>query len=305
MWMKVSQCIRHVDGWPLGGHLSICAALSPTLFLSAPPLLTAFLVHSLDAPLSVQTENAMATTAHAAVDCDPLLFRLPDFPSVIPIKPSPAMSPSDAEGMTGWVTINGERLPAMVVGGEPRIPIALLHNRPLNEHAYSEIERMMEDLNIHKSLATPCQMNSLRQMDPDVDAERICGIIRNESTLVSKCDIDVDEAERLSVEHHMFGRVCGWVYPSRKGGRCARCQTCHKWFTPQDFVAHSHKENKENQRTVHWGFDPVNNWQLMVQLVQPSAELPEHQARWKEFLDNSPLKNSKAVKRTADDVQVC
>ncbi|KHJ96923.1 c-SKI Smad4 binding domain protein [Oesophagostomum dentatum] len=239
----------------------------------------------------------MATvTQDAAHAVDPLLYRLPEFPAAIPIAPTPAMSPCDSDGIAAWITISGGAFPAMVLGGEPRIPVNLLLSRVLLSQGVSEIQTMMDDLNIHKSIATNEQAERLRKMDPDVshdiaalslvtrtDAERICGIVRIESDPAPDGEADVDESERLSVQHQLFGTVNGWVYPSRKGGRSVRCRECECFFTPEDFVAHSHTDNRESQRTVHWGFDPAN-WRFMLELVKPSSESAACQERWKQFV---------------------
>ncbi|ETN84853.1 hypothetical protein NECAME_06657, partial [Necator americanus] len=150
----------------------------------------------------------------------------------------------------------------MVLGGEPRVPIHLLLSRVLLTQGVSEIQAMLDDLNMHKSIATSEQADRLRKMDSEVsgshdlsilnlitrsDAERICGIVRIESDPSPEAEADVDESERLSVQHHVFGTVDGWVYPSRKGGRSVRCSECKCFFTPEDFVAHSHTENRESQ----------------------------------------------------------
>ncbi|KAL6735948.1 hypothetical protein Aduo_006347 [Ancylostoma duodenale] len=101
-----------------------------------------------------------------------------------------------------------------------------------------------------------------------------------------------DESERLSVQHHVFGTANGWVYPSRKGGRSVRCCECQCFFTPEDFIAHSHDEQRESQRTVHWGFDS-SNWRLMLELVKPSSESAACRERWKQFIGEStdPCRN--------------
>lgn len=239
----------------------------------------------------------MATVTEDAAD--PLLYRLPDFPSGIPISPSPVMTPCNSDGIAALISISGVAFPALVVGGEPRIPVHLLLSRVLANQRASEVQALMDDLNIHKSLANSEQTERLRNLDvealntPDCsnmnlmarsDAERICGILRIESDRTSTNESVVEESERLSVEHNMFGTVKGWVYPSRKGGRSVRCQNCRCFFTPEDFVAHSHNENKEYRRTVHWGFDP-SNWRMMLELVKPSSEHDINRIRWKQFID--------------------
>ncbi|KAK6056567.1 c-SKI Smad4 binding domain protein [Cooperia oncophora] len=88
----------------------------------------------------------------------------------------------------------------------------------------------------------------------------------------------------------MFGTVKGWAYPSRKGGRSVRCQECECLFTPQDFVAHSHSDKNESQRTVHWGFDP-SNWRLMLELAKPSSDNSVSKERWKEFIDEPTIQS--------------
>ncbi|KAK6737391.1 hypothetical protein RB195_019848 [Necator americanus] len=240
-----------------------------------------------------------AATENAAFAVDPLLYNLPGFPSAIPIAATPAMSPCDSDGIAAWVTISGSAFPAMVLGGEPRVPIHLLLSRVLLTQGVSEIQAMLDDLNIHKSIATSEQADRLRKMDSEVsgshdlsilnlitrsDAERICGIVRIESDPSPEAEADVDESERLSVQHHVFGTVDGWVYPSRKGGRSVRCSECKCFFTPEDFVAHSHTENRESQRTVHWGFDP-SNWRLMLELAPPSLQSSMCREQWKQFID--------------------
>ncbi|EPB71013.1 hypothetical protein ANCCEY_09898 [Ancylostoma ceylanicum] len=167
----------------------------------------------------------------------------------------------------------------MVLGGEPRVPIHLLLNRVLFTQGVTEIQAMMDDLNIHKSIATNEQAERLRKMDSEIsgshdlaalnlitrsDAERICGIVRIESDPSPLGEADVsrktvgnvlakrDESERLSVQHHVFGTANGWVYPSRKGGRSVRCCECQCFFTPEDFIAHSHNEERESQRCVYF-----------------------------------------------------
>ncbi|VDL81232.1 unnamed protein product [Nippostrongylus brasiliensis] len=244
---------------------------------------------------------ATATRDAAALTADPLLYQLPEFPSAIPITPNPAMSPCESDGIPAWVTVSGAAFPAMVMGGEPRVPVHLLISRVLLTQGVSEIQAMMEDLNIHKSIATHEQAERLRKMDAEVsscrdmltlnlvtrsDAERLCGIVRIESMPSSNEETVIDESERLEVQHNVFGTVKGWVYPSRKGGRSVRCQECKCLFTPEDFVAHSHSEKKESQRTVHWGFDPAN-WRLMLELSNPLTESIVNKERWKEFIDDT------------------
>ncbi|VDM69285.1 unnamed protein product [Strongylus vulgaris] len=92
----------------------------------------------------------------------------------------------------------------MVLGGEPRIPVNLLLSRVLLTQGVSEIQTMMDDLNIHKSIATAEQTERLRKMDSEVshdlatlnlvtrtDAERICGIVRIESDPAPEGEPDV------------------------------------------------------------------------------------------------------------------
>ncbi|KAK5968618.1 hypothetical protein GCK32_009060 [Trichostrongylus colubriformis] len=258
-----------------------------------------------------------AATQDAALTADPLLYRLPEFPSVIPIAPGPAMSPCESEGIAAWVNISGVSFPAMVMGGEPRVPIHLLLSRVLFTQGVSEIQAMMDDLNIHKSIATNEQAERLRKMDAEVsgtqdlsnlnlvtrsDAERICGIIRIESTPSTNEEPFVDESDRLCVQHAMFGTVKGWAYPSRKGGRSVRCQECECFFTPEDFVAHSHSKKNESQRTVHWGFDP-SNWRLMLELARPSSESTVNKERWKQFIDE-PITQSCGVSGNCEGYSV-
>ncbi|KIH66942.1 hypothetical protein ANCDUO_02725 [Ancylostoma duodenale] len=94
----------------------------------------------------------------------------------------------------------------MVLGGEPRVPIHLLLNRVLFTQGVTEIQAMMDDLNIHKSIATSDQAEHLRKMDSEIsgsqdlaalnlitrsDAERICGIVRIESDPSPEGEADV------------------------------------------------------------------------------------------------------------------
>ncbi|KAJ1346827.1 hypothetical protein KIN20_001730 [Parelaphostrongylus tenuis] len=246
----------------------------------------------------------MATATHdastaTAVAVDPLLYRLPEFPSGIPLSSSPVMTTCDSDGITALISISGAAFPALVVGGEPRIPVHLLLSRVLATQGISEVQALMDDLNIHKSLANKEQTERLRTLDVEVlnthdfstmnlmtrsDAERVCGLVRIESDCPSGVESAVEESERLSVQHNMFGTVKGWVYPSRKGGRSVRCERCQCFFTPEDFVAHSHNVDREYRRTVHWGFDP-SNWRLMLELVKPSSECDINRIRWKQFID--------------------
>uniref|UniRef100_A0A0K0CYK5 C-SKI_SMAD_bind domain-containing protein n=1 Tax=Angiostrongylus cantonensis TaxID=6313 RepID=A0A0K0CYK5_ANGCA len=232
----------------------------------------------------------VAATQDAA---DPLLYRLPEFPSVF----CPTIR-----------KLFSAAFPALVVGGEPRIPVHLLLSRVLATEAVSEVQALMDDLNIHKSIASSEQAERLRMLDVEVssthdcsnmnlmtrsDAERVCGILRIESDCDSGNERAVEESERLYVQHNMFGTVKGWVYPSRKGGRSVRCEKCQCFFTPEDFVAHSHNSDKEYRRTIHWGFDP-SNWRLMLELVKPSSEYNINVIRWKEFIDE-PIETSHSL----------
>ncbi len=76
--------------------------------------------------------------------------------------------------------------------------------------------------------------------------------------------------QKLKVVHECFGKTYGHLHMnmySRSDSACVECDTCHKLYTPKNFVCHSHRYESH---TRHWGFDS-GNWRAYLKLASGGA----------------------------------
>lgn len=115
------------------------------------------------------------------------------------------------------------------------------------------------------------------------NAERLCAYLMD-STLsqstppqLSPNHYQQHKQQKLKVVHECFGKTYGHLHMSlyaRSDSACVECDTCHKFYTPKNFVCHSHKY-ESNIR--HWGFDS-ENWRIYLKLANSSANVVSSQS---------------------------
>jgi hypothetical protein len=74
----------------------------------------------------------------------------------------------------------------------------------------------------------------------------------------------------LKVVHECFGKTYGHIHLnmySKSDAACVECDTCRKFYTPKNFVCHTHKYESH---TRHWGFDSAN-WRVYLKPVNSSS----------------------------------
>ncbi|CAL8080377.1 unnamed protein product [Calicophoron daubneyi] len=83
--------------------------------------------------------------------------------------------------------------------------------------------------------------------------------------------------DAIPVIHECFGRQRGLIRPDlyvEPNSKCIQCQTCHRFFAPDQFVGHTHTVT-EVDNLNHWGFDS-NNWRCYLRLYTGKrSQLPD------------------------------
>lgn len=110
------------------------------------------------------------------------------------------------------------------------------------------------------------------------NAERLCAYLMDNTLSqstppqLSPNHYQHHKQQKLKVVHECFGKTYGHLHMSlyaRSDSACVECDTCHKFYTPKNFVCHSHKY-ESNIR--HWGFDS-ENWRIYLKLANSSAHI--------------------------------
>lgn len=195
--------------------------------------------------------------------------------------------PADSEYTEKCETLlHGERITCFVVGGEKRLCLPEMLNYVLKDFTVQQINSVCERLHIYCSRCTHDQLEQLKLSNilptsaPScglitlTDAERLCHILLNcqiSKTKQQKIDQQLQQDQenklQLKVYHCCFGRTYGTIYPymyANINSQCIECDTCHLFYSPQNFVVHTHRT--EDSRICHWGFDS-SNWRLYIKLV--------------------------------------
>lgn len=178
--------------------------------------------------------------------------------------------------------LHGERITCFEVGGEKRLCLAEILNFILKDFTVQQINNVCERLHIYCSRCTNEQLDILKQnrilplsapscgLITLTDAERLCSVLLNDAISKPKNLNNQPAAcssQTLKVCHKCFGRSHGTVHVGlyrKAGSKCIECDTCHLFYSPMNFVSHSHRT--EESRICHWGFDS-NNWRLYLGLT--------------------------------------
>lgn len=193
--------------------------------------------------------------------------------------------------------LHGERISCFIVGGEKRLCLHDILNTVLKDFSVQQINSACQKLQI------ACLESSMKQLDilkksqllptgapncgllTQTNAERLCAYLMD-NTLAHSTPPQLSpnhhnyqqhKQQKLKVVHECFGKTYGHLHMSlyaRSDSACVECDTCHKFYTPKNFVCHSHKY-ESNIR--HWGFDS-ENWRIYLRLANSSASIANSQS---------------------------
>uniref|UniRef100_A0A8R1DS46 C-SKI_SMAD_bind domain-containing protein n=1 Tax=Caenorhabditis japonica TaxID=281687 RepID=A0A8R1DS46_CAEJA len=218
-----------------------------------------------------------------------------------------------------WIWMLGIRVPALVINGEPNMPIEVLQ-AALAKYNIDDgkfFEDLLRTKNIYVKMATPRQFRAVHDKCETLqqlkitsmsllsrsDVERIMGELRTESRPTMAEHEKWNDENRVHVVHVNFIDYCdswlesddldedpyeagthGWWYKDRINMRCIICQQCEQKFTPTDFIMHHHYPVKTDG-IVHCGLSTAN-WFHYIKLYKDGAT-PENQAAWQKFVMNA------------------
>lgn len=190
--------------------------------------------------------------------------------------------------------LHNERISCFIVGGEKRLCLHDILNTVLKDFSVQQINNACQKLQIACLESSVKQLEILKknQLLPtgapncglltQTNAERLCAYLMD-STLSQSTPAQLSptyqhqKPQKLKVVHECFGKTYGHLYMSlyaRSDSACVECDTCHKFYTPKNFVCHSHKY-ESNIR--HWGFDS-ENWRIYLKLANSSANIASSQS---------------------------
>ena len=206
-------------------------------------------------------------------------------PQPVPVKPTPIFIPMDtsSDGLTD-TNLEGERISCFEIGGEKRLCLPQILNTLLRRFTMEEVHEASSKLNVFFSRCTQEQLDQLKCSKVLPSSAQSCGLItktdaeRLANTLLRSESHSHENIRGLStnsfkVYHECFGKCKGVFDPdlyTREESLCIECCECHRMFTPQKFVTHSHKA-MEN-RVCHWGFDS-SNWRSYLLLAKDQEHL--------------------------------
>ncbi|VIO95007.1 Snowski, identical [Brugia malayi] len=244
-----------------------------------------------------------ATTTTDDILLDELSSRLH---GVLPIQPTPLLLPSDHISSSLKSTrLNGHLIYCFVIGGEcrlcfPQIISVVLHDVPI-----SDINELFINLNIHISVASQQQLDTLKLAGIMPMTADSCGLITKSDAehlvakLLPQCSgyrlatagssttttapttttiaaatttamiKSYDELmmnDAIPVMHDCFDGCTGILIPMLNCDEQIECTQCKLLFTGEKFVSHSHSM-QQIQRICHWGFDS-SNWRHYLHLPE-------------------------------------
>ncbi|VDO39922.1 unnamed protein product, partial [Onchocerca flexuosa] len=224
--------------------------------------------------------NSVATQLTSSTD-DILLDELSSrFRGVLPIQPSPLLLPSDHISSSLKSTrLNGHLIYCFVIGGECRLCFPQIISVVLRGVAISDINELFVDLNIHISVASQQQLDTLKLAGVMPMTADSCGLVtksdaeRLVAKLLPQCsgyrlttDIASYGADTIPVMHDCFDGCTGTLIPSLDSDEQIECTQCKLLFTGEKFVSHSHSI-RQIHRICHWGFDS-SNWRHYLHLPE-------------------------------------
>lgn len=241
-----------------------------------------------------------------------------------PVQPTPVLMPADRSVTASEryeTLLAGETISCFIVGGEKRMCFPQIISQVLKDVSLPDVNKAFTDLNIHCSVCTREQLDTLKvtgvmPMSADscglitkTDAERLVHSLlydRKPNRRRPMLNSDEPRKRALPVVHDCFGGCRGSFLPDlyiSAQSECIECRECQEVFAPDRFVVHSHSEG-ERLRTCHWGFDSAN-WRAYVHLVDEAsaddAMMEKLSAMKQKF---HPLVQMSQLKRGAEKVSL-
>lgn len=128
------------------------------------------------------------------------------------------------------------------------------------------------------------------------NAERLCKIFRSsqkkshdpDNILFKNYLIPLKYRHQIRVVHNCFGQQKGILMPqlcTNYDAQCIECFDCGSWFSPSDFVGHTHNQSglDSEMSTCHWGFIS-SNWRLYLHLAEDSSRTAEEERSLNDYL---------------------
>lgn len=231
--------------------------------------------------------------------------------------------------------LEGQLVSGFLVGGEMRLCFPQVLNTILKTFHVTDINRAIQDLNIHMAPSGVEQLEVLKiagilpfsapscGLITKSDAERLCNFLIRRPNLVyfgqqttngrysrtsNRRPTRSPGPSAIPVAHECFGRAEGSfltdLYFSPRSD-CIECWECGELSTPEKFVTHCHRFLET--KTCHWGFDSAN-WRDYVHLqrsLDSDAALQDSLKLVKsKFLQptNAALSSHHSAKRKANEV---
>jgi len=203
--------------------------------------------------------------------------------------------------------LHGERISCFVVGGEKRLCLHDILNTILKDFSVQQINSACQKLQIACLESSPRQLDILKKnhllptgapncgLLTQTNAERLCAFLMDQHLSVnapppplpppssssspspspslspnSPSSSSSSKKNTLKVVHECFGKTYGHIHLnmySKSDAACVECDTCRKFYTPKNFVCHTHKYESH---TRHWGFDSAN-WRVYLKPVNSSS----------------------------------
>ncbi|VDK67283.1 unnamed protein product [Anisakis simplex] len=220
---------------------------------------------------------------------------------VLPVQPSPLLVPSDNSSSSLKSTVlDGHLISCFVIGGECRLCFPQIISVVLQDVKVDDVNDLFVDLNIHISVASQQQLDTLKlagvmPMTADScglvtksDAERLVAKLLPRTSGPLRKKVCRDDA--VPICHDCFGGCSGLLLGSIDGDECIECSECKYMFSGEKFVAHTHSL-KEIRRVCHWGFDSAN-WKYYLRIAE-THESDIHAIRLFEHFKNPHLRLGK------------
>ncbi|CAG9538791.1 unnamed protein product [Cercopithifilaria johnstoni] len=226
---------------------------------------------------NIQLDSVAQLTSADDILLDELSSR---FRGVLPVQPSPLLLPSDHISSSLKSTrLNGHLIYCFVIGGECRLCFPQIISVVLRGVAINDINELFVDLNIHISVASQQQLDTLKLAGVMPMTADSCGLVtksdaeRLVAKLLPQCngyrlttDIGSYDTDAVPVVHDCFDGCTGTLIPMLDTDEQIECTQCKLLFTGEKFVSHSHSI-QQIRRICHWGFDS-SNWRHYLHLPE-------------------------------------
>uniref|UniRef100_A0A914VLF0 C-SKI SMAD4-binding domain-containing protein n=1 Tax=Plectus sambesii TaxID=2011161 RepID=A0A914VLF0_9BILA len=204
-----------------------------------------------------------------------------------PVQPTPVLMPADRSVTASErhdTLLAGETISCFVVGGEKRMCFPQIISQVLKDVSLPDVNKAFTELNIHCSVCSREQLETLKVTGVMPMAADSCGLItktdaerlvhsllydRKPNRRRMMLNSDEPRKRAVAVVHDCFGGCQGSFLPDlymNASSECIECSECQEVFAPDRFVVHSHSEG-ERSRTCHWGFDSAN-WRAYIRLPE-------------------------------------